>query len=700
MPTSEPFGSIFEGGTMLGRGSAELLDRFAAQRDEAAFAALVNRHGPMVLATCRRILPDHADADDAFQATFLILARKARSIGDPNRLAPWLHGVARRVAGKARANRGRRQANLSRQGDDDLAAVAIIPPPADAFEVRAVIDEELARLPPKYRQALVLCYLEGLTHDEAANQLDCPVGTIRSRLAGGRDRLRTRLTRRGFAPGALALLSPATTPVSAVSRLLQAATVRLVFTSGAGKLAGPAALLAQGVLTSMFLAKVQTVAALAATTFAVATVGVVAAQSQGQVEVKPAAISTPPTSPTAAIDQAGATSTDRAKDLDAVIQRVKALETEISAIQKRESPVPPVLSTSTNLARLRPPISATIRLADGFDGKLGLNWKEVRSDPSHVSLVKNPGHLTITTQRGSINGDSRQGKQSGGILAKNLYLIDNPLGSDGDFTLTTRVTGFLPSMLFQQAGLIIYDNDDHYVKFVYEYSRNHSDKQSFTCVTETDAKGTYHFVANSESGLTDYWLRLTRHGANYEYASSLDGKTFRSHGVATWTGSPVRVGLVAKNGGPETASEIDAAFDFFEFTSGPALEVAQGADVYVAADSPIYQAIDARCQSLGFQTRTSFNTDYDTYLTKAQGKILIITCVGERMVPPADLYGGYLPLPMAEIQRRIQSNEPGVAQKRLDDGTRVILLYARETAGLLKLASTLELKLDDPELNK
>ena len=670
---------------MLGRGSAELLDRFAAQRDEAAFAALVNRHGPMVLATCRRILPDHADADDAFQATFLILARKARSIGDPDRLAPWLHGVARRVAGKARANRGRRQANLSRQSDDDLAAVTMPPPPADAFEVRAVIDEELARLPPKYRQALVLCYLEGLTHDEAASQLACPVGTVRSRLAGGRDRLRTRLARRGFAPGALALLSPATLPVSAVSRLLQAATVRLVFTGSAGKVAGPAALLAQGVLITMFYSKIQTVAALAATTFAVATVGVVAAQSQGQAEVKPAT-STPP----AAIDRTGAATTDRATDLDAVMKRINALETEIAALKKPDQTVETPVPIRTDLARLRLPMARASRVFDEFDGKYPLNWKVVRSDPSHVSLVKNPGHLTITTQRGSLEGDSKRDTQSGGILAKNLYLIDNPLGSDADFTLITRVARFTPTMPYQQAGLMIYDTDDYYVKFVYEESEADRGKQTFNCVTEADAQPTDHLVANSEPRLTDYWLRLTRRGDRYEYASSLNGLTFRSHGVATWTGSPARVGLVAQNSGPENATEEDAAFDYFEFSAGSARAIAPNNDVYVAADSPIYQAIDARCQSLGFQTRTSFNTDYDTYLTRAKGKILIVTCVGERMLPPADLYGGYSPLPMAEIQRRIQADEPGVARKRLDDGTRIILMYARETAGLLKLAATLE----------
>ncbi len=338
MPTSEQFGAIFEGKTMLGLGSAELLHHFAARRDEAAFAALVDRHGPMVLATCRRILPNGADADDAFQATFLVLARKARSIGDPDRLAPWLHGVARRVASKARSNLTRVQATTAGQTDAALDNVAVDPPPLDAFEVRGVIDDELARLPPRYREALVLCYLEGMTHDEAARQLACPVGTVRSRLAGGRDRLRTRLTRRGFAPGALAILSPASLPESAVSRPLLVATVRLASAGGLGKVAGPAALLAQGVLTSMLITKVQTLAlgVTLGTTLIAGTAGVVARQ-------QPAA---DPKAVPHLVNAAPGKADDEvfmppsAGDLVTAITRIRELQTELDAILKRAEPVP------------------------------------------------------------------------------------------------------------------------------------------------------------------------------------------------------------------------------------------------------------------------------------------------------------------------------------------------------------------------
>ena len=273
---TDQWGPIWDGTTATGLGSAGLLERFANGRDPASFEAIIQHHGPMVLATCRRILTNPDDADDAFQATFLVLARQARAIRDPDRLAPWLHQVAHRVALRARARSARRR-RVEGEGRGDL----VVAPSHDSTELRTVLDEELARLPAKYRDPLVLCYLEGLTHDEAANQLDCPVGTVRSRLAGGRDRLRGRLTRRGFAPGALAILGPSPLPVAVVSRALLVATARLVLTGGSGKVASSAALvLAQGVLTSMFLAKVQTITVATLAVAATLTAGSVAL-SQG-----------------------------------------------------------------------------------------------------------------------------------------------------------------------------------------------------------------------------------------------------------------------------------------------------------------------------------------------------------------------------------------------------------------------------------
>ncbi len=391
--------TILEGGTAVGLGPAELLARFAASRDEGAFAALVDRHGPMVLATCRRVLPNAADADDAFQATFLVLARKAGAIADPDRLAPWLHGVARRVAVRARSQAARRP-EVTDEGHGDLAVAPIA---ADA-ELRAVLDEELARLPIRYRDPLVLCYLDGLTHDEAASQLHWPVGTVRSRLAGGRDRLRSRLARRGFAPGALAVLSPAALPVSAVSRPLLVATVRLVVTGSAGKVATSAAVLAQGVLTSMFLTKIQTTAVVAlgvATTLAVGTVGVLAQQQSAIETANPptaepsrqqSAIEKTANPKLAQVPTAVGAITDvrnlppAARNYEEALARIKALEAELAAV-RRSLP-----SVGTNESVTAP------LLVPGTSNSPAPNADRVASDPFgglSVVPIRNSGKVAL-----------------------------------------------------------------------------------------------------------------------------------------------------------------------------------------------------------------------------------------------------------------------------------------------------------------
>jgi len=240
-------------GTASGLGEGALLRRFADGRDEAAFEALVTRHGPMVLGTCRRILADPHDVDDAFQATFLVLARKAGSIRDGDRLGPWLHGVARRVATRSRTLSARRAAR-ERPGAEERASAGA--DPSELVELRAALDEELARLPEKYRAPLVLCYLEGLTHDEAAVQLSWPVGTVRSRLARGRDRLRSRLTRRGLSPSAAV---PAILPAPAIPEVLISSTVRIA--TAAGSAPAHVASLAKGALIAMMWHKIRAIAA-------------------------------------------------------------------------------------------------------------------------------------------------------------------------------------------------------------------------------------------------------------------------------------------------------------------------------------------------------------------------------------------------------------------------------------------------------
>jgi RNA polymerase sigma factor (sigma-70 family) len=192
-------------------GDGELLDAFVRRRDEKAFEELVRRHGPMVLGLCRRLLHDPHAADDAFQVTFLTLACKASSLRRGQALPAWLHRVAFRIALRIRS-RGRRTAEVERK------AVAVSPPDSAAEvawgELPAVLDEELQRLPESLRGPLVLCGLEGKTHEEAARELGWPAGSLSKRLARGRELLRQRLARRGFALGAAAaLLGEATAAV-------------------------------------------------------------------------------------------------------------------------------------------------------------------------------------------------------------------------------------------------------------------------------------------------------------------------------------------------------------------------------------------------------------------------------------------------------------------------------------------------------
>ena len=164
-----------------------LIDRFARTRDDRAFAELVRRHGPMVLGVCRRVLRHAADAEDAFQATFLILVRRAADLRDPDRLGSWLYGVAWRTANKLRTTR--------RNGlplPDELAATT----PNSDWPVE--LDAAIARLPEKYRTPIVLCHLQGLSPTEVAGRLGCPPATVVTRLFRARQTLRRRLTALGL----------------------------------------------------------------------------------------------------------------------------------------------------------------------------------------------------------------------------------------------------------------------------------------------------------------------------------------------------------------------------------------------------------------------------------------------------------------------------------------------------------------------
>jgi RNA polymerase sigma factor (sigma-70 family) len=251
---------------------SELLRRFNSEGDEAAFHGLVYRHGGMVLDVCRNVLRNEADAEDAFQATFLILTKKAGSIRNQGSVASWLYGVAYRTALKAHADSARRQ---KREGGTPAQ------PPSDPCddlawrEVRHALHEELNRLSECYRAPLVLCYLQGKTQNEAATLLGVSRATMQKRLEQGRALLRVRLVRRGL--GTVAILLAAAWPVgnatAHVPKLLASSTINAakIFAAGkataAGVISAKVATLTQGVLKTMFLTKLKSAAAALAVSF-------------------------------------------------------------------------------------------------------------------------------------------------------------------------------------------------------------------------------------------------------------------------------------------------------------------------------------------------------------------------------------------------------------------------------------------------
>jgi RNA polymerase sigma factor (sigma-70 family) len=235
----------------------QLLHDFVSRRAETALAVLVRRHGPMVWGVCRRILRHPHDAEDAFQATFLVLVRKAASIASRDLVANWLYGVAYQTARKARATAARRKERERQLPQLPEAEAA----PQDPWQdLQPLLDHELNRLPDKYRTPIVLCDLQGKTRKEAASQLGCPEGTVAGRLARARNLLARRLARRGLPVSGTALaaiLAPnaasAGVPIAAVSAAIRAASGF----AGGGVLSARAVALAEGVLKSMFLTKLK-----------------------------------------------------------------------------------------------------------------------------------------------------------------------------------------------------------------------------------------------------------------------------------------------------------------------------------------------------------------------------------------------------------------------------------------------------------
>ena len=333
-PASGPH--AFQRGVIAGLSDAELLERFTVQEAaaddatlaaEAAFAALVARHGPMVLGVCRRALADPGEVEDAFQATFLVLVHRARSVRAGDSLGRWLYGVARRVAAKARVRSERarvRSAPLE-------VEPAVLVSSADRIELLAALDEEVSRLPEKYRAPVVLCHLEGLTHAEAADRLRWPVGTVSGRLSRARGLLKDRLVRRGLAPtaGSMVALLATDGARAAVPEPLAGVTVRAAIrlsmggVSQAGAVSASALSLMSEVLWAAVAVKLK---AAAAVLLAVAVVGAAVGSDVGRPSAGPGRglEPAPAQAPAATVNTVAHPSADH-RPADEIVKELEAL---------------------------------------------------------------------------------------------------------------------------------------------------------------------------------------------------------------------------------------------------------------------------------------------------------------------------------------------------------------------------------------
>jgi RNA polymerase sigma factor (sigma-70 family) len=308
--------TLYRVGVLGGLTDAQLLEHYVAGRDEdaeAGFAALVDRHGPMVLRVCRQVLGDPHDAEDAFQATFLVLARRAGSVRRRDAVASWLHGIARRVAMHARADAARRRVHERRSATMRDAETR------DEGDIEGwpELHEELARLPSAYRESVVLCYMEGLTTAAAARRLGCAQGTVLARLSRARARLRRRLIRRGLTlsaglvtAGLSAGSARAAVPAERSRSVITAAMKIAAGATAAGVAPASVVALAQGVLTMMFRSRLRRIVGMAATLGAV-TVGI------GMLAHRPAG-ARPPGAPAASVvrvDDPTSTKDGRAAEL-------------------------------------------------------------------------------------------------------------------------------------------------------------------------------------------------------------------------------------------------------------------------------------------------------------------------------------------------------------------------------------------------
>jgi RNA polymerase sigma factor (sigma-70 family) len=375
------FQRLLEPGTVAGLTERQVLERFAERGDSVAFEAIITRHGPTVYAVCRQMLRDPNDVDDAFQATFLILIKKAGRLRQPERLGPWLYGVAYRVAHRLRTRPP--TSNLP----ENLAGPRLACPVEDNEQV-VLLHDEIQRLPEKYRVPIVLCCIEGLSHADAASRLGWPVGTVHGRLSRARERLRGQLSRRGVVvseaiPEALALIRHGQVVLPEATRLAALALVR-------GTVPTSLKILTKGVLTAMIAEKLKQTGIIVFMTFvglATATTALLAFQGQ-------AANKTAPERTAAAADvraerrddtneKEGASAVDKANE-EVVLNRLDDRRTDTQMIQIELDELRERMRTNRRVAnRIEMQFSADGKYSQNYADEQRLKTRELNERYEH-----------------------------------------------------------------------------------------------------------------------------------------------------------------------------------------------------------------------------------------------------------------------------------------------------------------------------
>jgi RNA polymerase sigma factor (sigma-70 family) len=514
---------------------ALLLERFVAHRDEEAFEVLVWRHGGMVLNLCRRLLRSEQDVEDAFQAVFLALVRKAGSIVRRESLAGWLYRVAYRVALEARGNASRE--TTGKPGCEPSVA------PSDELiwrDLAPVLDEELHRLPEKHRLAVVLCYLEGRTVDEAARALGCPRGTVGTWLARARERLREQLQQRGVTLTSVVLAAVLAQQAGAahlpVALVTQTGRVAGLLAAGqATAMTAPVAALVEGVLRAMFLGKVKIVAA-------AAVVVVVLGLGWCGLSTQDSARAAPP-KPVPGLYGQAAPWDHPGPDND--FHRLGGDQMQCMRCHDAKP-------HSTNPH------------PDLFDGPLSLKGWGVAIDPagnSRFSIEK--GTLAVLVQPGEHQLAAERGQMNAPRLLQDV---------EGDFIAQVRVQSKAPRgaktlaeqrLPTQSAGLLLWQDNRNYARLERAGVQPEAgDWRRFAGFElRKDGKAEHEGNVLPLDGDAT-WLRLERHGGKVQGAISTDG--------VRWTSfEPIALKLpqrcfIGVSAGQNTSTPFEATFSDFE----------------------------------------------------------------------------------------------------------------------------------------